>query len=181
MKTRSYGTVRMSVNENGENILHLPKALVRDLHLKAGDYVSLRAQKGPALHLRFFRKVKGRWRQLLPNGMSRALLRRPVTDCRLEIMATHKSPTPRQRRRIEGAITTQIRHYSTCLELTRHLDHLVFRAGMAAFKSEATFALWLCAPCRALGDKIPLRVMRSASGREHLIQVLRSIAQCNYL
>lgn len=93
----------------------------------------------------------------------------------------NNKPTPRQRRRVETAITTQIRHFLMCLELTRHLDRSVFRAGMAVFGSETTLALWLCAPCRSLAGQIPLRAIRSKHGRATVIETLQAIAQGNYL
>jgi len=98
MKTRSYGTVRVSVLEDGATVLHLPKTLVRDLGLKSGDHVSIRRQKGPAWRLRFFRKAKSRWLQLLPGRASQALPRRPVFQFRLELMRARprRSSTPRR-------------------------------------------------------------------------------------
>lgn len=179
--TKNYGRFGMSTDEQGGIILYLPSALVRDFRIKSGDFVSLRAQKGPALHLRFFRKVRNRWLQLLPNGKPRVLLRRPVTQYLVNLNTAGESPTPRQRRRIEAAITTQISHYSTCLELARDIDRSVFRVGMSAFNSEATLASWLCAPCRALAEQVPLRAIRTKQGRVKVIETLQAIAQGNYL
>lgn len=89
--------------------------------------------------------------------------------------------TPRQRHRIETTISTQIRHYKKCLELTRHLDPSVFRAGMNCFRSEASLAIWLCTSCRGLDDNFPLRVMRTAKGREQVAMILSAITQGIYM
>lgn len=179
--TKNYGHFRMTADRKAGIIFYLPSALVRDFRITAGDFVSLRVQKGPELHLRFFRKVMNRWLQLLPGGVPRALPRRPVTQYLVEVITAGESPTPRQRRRIEVAITTQINHYSTCLELARDIDRSVFRAGMSAFNSEATLARWLCAPCRAIAGKVPLRLIRTKQGRVEVVEALQSIAQGNYL
>lgn len=48
---------------------------------------------------------------------------------------------------------------------------------MDLFESEAALALWLCAPARALGGKIPLRVMRFAKGRKQVAHILRAVAR----
>ena len=89
--------------------------------------------------------------------------------------------TARQLRRLETAIEAQIREYARCRSLLRHVDQDVLKLGIEVFRSEAAFALWLCAPARALNGKAPLRVLRSAKGRSRVTNILRAIDNAVYL
>lgn len=89
--------------------------------------------------------------------------------------------TVQQRQRLDAGIRKKIRHYQRCLILVRDVDSTVFQAGMELFHSESALAEWLSEPTRALGDKIPLAVMRTASGRARVSDLLRAISQGNYL
>lgn len=87
----------------------------------------------------------------------------------------------KQRRRVAAEIRKTIRHYQQCLGLLCHIDDEVLAAGMDLCESETALAQWLTAPARALGGKIPLRVMRSAKGRQQVASILRAIAHGVYL
>lgn len=75
MKTRTYGPVRVTACRDGSVILILPKSLVRDLRLHLGDTVSMLRQNSAGWRLRFFRRVKRQWVQLLQGGETRAVKR----------------------------------------------------------------------------------------------------------
>lgn len=87
-------------------------------------------------------------------------------------------PTYRQRRRLGAGIRGQIRRLQ---QWTGRVNGAVFEAGMELFASEAALGQWLSEPARGLGDKIPLAVMRTAAGRAQVAEVLRAIAQGNFL
>ena len=86
-----------------------------------------------------------------------------------------------QRRRLVAALTTKIRHYECCIKLLPRVDAEVFDTGLDLFSSEIGLARWLCEPARALGGKIPLRVMRTARGRNQVVNILGAIAHGTYL
>lgn len=80
-----------------------------------------------------------------------------------------------------AAIDAKIRHYQRCRPLFRFLDHEVYDAGRDIFSDTAALTEWLCNPARALGYKVPLRVMRTARGRRQVLQCLLAIAHGGYL
>jgi uncharacterized protein (DUF2384 family) len=92
-----------------------------------------------------------------------------------------KPISARQRRRLVAALTAKIRHYERCLKLLPRVDAEVLEIGFELFSNELGLALWLCEPARALGGKIPLRVMRTARGRKEVVNILGAIAHGTYL
>ncbi len=90
------------------------------------------------------------------------------------------SLTPAQRR-LGLAIDRQIRTYARMRTLLHLVDADVLAAGRMLFRSDRALALWLCEPVHALGDKTPLRQMRTAAGRRQVADVLRSIGYGNFL
>jgi uncharacterized protein (DUF2384 family) len=87
----------------------------------------------------------------------------------------------KQRREVAAALRRRTLHYEKCMKLLDRLDDEVLAAGMELFEDEAALASWLTQPARALGEAIPLRVMRSASGRKQVASILRAIAHGVYL
>lgn len=94
---------------------------------------------------------------------------------------SRRTISSRQRRRLEAAIVATIRRYRRGLKSVPGLDQEVYSVGMELFEDESSLASWLCEPARAMGDKVPLDVMRLKKGREKVVSILRSIAQGNYL
>lgn len=82
----------------------------------------------------------------------------------------------RQIRRLDGIIAAQIQKLDVLRGELRHMDREVYDAGMELFRSEPAFALWLCEPARALDGRMPLAVMREATGRQQVAKILRAIA-----
>lgn len=89
--------------------------------------------------------------------------------------------TSRQRGRLAKELIRQATHYQRCVELLDRVDPHVFASGLDFLESEAAFARWLSEPARALGGKIPLYVMRSASGRKQVAGILTALAHGVYL
>jgi uncharacterized protein (DUF2384 family) len=52
---------------------------------------------------------------------------------------------------------------------------------MDFLENEAALSQWLSEPARALGGKIPLDVMRSATGRRRVAGILTALARGAYL
>jgi hypothetical protein len=89
--------------------------------------------------------------------------------------------TSRQRRLLETGIRAEIHHYQRCLALVPNLPSEVLAAGLLLFNSETDVALWLCAPVRALGNKIPIRVAQTTAGALKVAQILRALAHGVFL
>ena len=89
--------------------------------------------------------------------------------------------TVRQRRRLKAGISAEIRRYQRCLPLLEAVDQATFEAGMELFEREDALALWLCAPARSQGGKVPLRVLRTKKGQAQVTNALRAIAHGVYL
>lgn len=83
--------------------------------------------------------------------------------------------------RMEAAIDVKIRHYQRCRKLFRYVDRELYNAGRDFFQSDTALAEWLCEPARALGYKIPLRVIRTATGRRQVLQIIAAIEYGVYL
>lgn len=90
-----------------------------------------------------------------------------------------KTPTPHLRR-LESAIDAQIREHARCRRLLSYVDAELFTVGIAMAGSPAGLVSWLCAPARALGYKVPLRVMRTRKGREAVLNLIRAITHGVY-
>lgn len=82
---------------------------------------------------------------------------------------------------MEAAIDIKIRHYQRCRKLIRYVDRETYNAGRDLFSSDTVLAEWLCEPARALGYKVPLRVMRTATGRRQVLQIICAIEHGVYL
>lgn len=82
---------------------------------------------------------------------------------------------------MEAAINAKIRHYHRCQPLFRFLDQEVYDAGRDIFSDDAALAEWLCEPTRALGYRVPIRVMRTAGGRRQVLLSLLAIGDGGYL
>lgn len=80
-----------------------------------------------------------------------------------------------------AGLLKEIKHYQRCIRLLDRVDHDVLAAGIDMFESEATLALWLCAPALSLGGKVPLDFMRSVKGRRQVASILRALAHGHYL
>jgi uncharacterized protein (DUF2384 family) len=78
-------------------------------------------------------------------------------------------------------INSRIRHYERCRKLFKYLDDEVYDVGRDLFLTDAALAEWLCDPARALGYKVPIRVMRTVKGRRQVLEVLMGIAHGNVL
>lgn len=87
----------------------------------------------------------------------------------------------RHRRRLEAAMDAQIREYARCRKLLRYVDAELFSAGIAMTGSASGLVTWLCAPARALGYKVPLRVLSTTKGRKAVINILRALDHGVYL
>jgi uncharacterized protein (DUF2384 family) len=86
-----------------------------------------------------------------------------------------------QYRRLEIAIDAQIRKYIRYRKQLHVVDAATCAAGMSCFGSEAALIQWLCEPARALGWKVPLTVMRTATGRQKVTGILVAIDRGVYL
>ena len=107
-------------------------------------------------------------------------------------MTAHRKRTgdkaaPRERisasaqRKMRAAIAKEIRRYERCARLLVRVDPDVFSAGIGWLECESALVQWLCTPARALGDKVPLDVMRSLKGRKQVAQIMRALDQGTYL
>lgn len=89
--------------------------------------------------------------------------------------------TSRQRGRLVKGLIRRANHYRRCVRLLDRVDHHVFASGMDFLENEAALSQWLSEPARALGGKIPLDVMRSATGRRRVAGILTALARGAYL
>ncbi len=83
--------------------------------------------------------------------------------------------TERSFRRMEACLRAEIRHYEQCLALIRSLPPEVLIAGRELFRDERALALWLCEPVHALGGRVPLFHLRSATQRAQVVNLLRAL------
>ena len=86
-----------------------------------------------------------------------------------------------QRRHMVAAINARIAHYRCCRQLLRHVTADMILAGRDIFTSEAALALWLCEPARALDGATPISLVRGATGRARVVELLHAIAHGVYL
>ncbi len=61
------------------------------------------------------------------------------------------------------------------------MDHEIYNAGLDLFANDIALAEWLCEPARALGYKVPFRVMRTARGRRQVLNTILAIEHGVYL
>ena len=83
--------------------------------------------------------------------------------------------TERQLRRLDKAIDAQMRIYAQCRRHLKNLDPATIALGVEVLGSETAVVQWLCAPAFGLGGEIPLKMMRSAKGREQVAEILAAI------
>ena len=79
------------------------------------------------------------------------------------------------KQRMVSAIDAKIRYYQGCKGLTKYLPKEIYDAGHELFGNDVAVATWLCAPARALGGNVPLRVMRSTKGKLQVLNILRAL------
>jgi len=84
-------------------------------------------------------------------------------------------------KRMEAAVDSKIRHYTKCRALFGSMDREVYDAGKALFRSDVALAEWMCAPARAMGGKLPIRAIRTASGRKRVVGILSALEHGVYL
>jgi uncharacterized protein (DUF2384 family) len=85
------------------------------------------------------------------------------------------SITSHQLRRLDAALSSEIRRYERCRRQLRYVHREVFTAGVSCFNSASALALWLCEPAFGLSGKVPLQVMRTPRGRADVVNLLRRI------
>lgn len=66
----TYGIVTITASRNGDLIMPLPPALVRDFGLRTGDTVTFSHRKAGGCFCRAYRQTSKGWRQLLSGGKS---------------------------------------------------------------------------------------------------------------
>lgn len=90
--------------------------------------------------------------------------------------ASSEAISQKQCRRLEAGLTRRINQLLYLRSQLHLVNEEVLAAGLEAFDSHPLLAIWLAEPARALGDKVPLRTMRTARGRRTVATALRRIA-----
>ena len=84
--------------------------------------------------------------------------------------------TPAQYRRLAAGLDREIKRLQLARTQLGRIDEETYRAGRDLFSADSALALWLCEPAPALGGRVPITVMRTASGRTKVANVLKTIA-----
>jgi uncharacterized protein (DUF2384 family) len=82
---------------------------------------------------------------------------------------------------MHAAVIREIHRYERCARLLVRVDEEVLAVGMKLFECGGALVRWLCTPARALGEKVPLGIMRSFKGRRRVAQILTALGHGNYL